>query len=191
MKIIRASDIRAMPWKNGGGMTSEIAIYPEDSQVAGSFLWRASIADVNADGPFSRFPGYDRHIMLIAGGGMTLDLGERGLVDVGERFQPRFFSGDWEVFGRLRAGPVRDFNLMVRRDSATGTLDVQTIKNKTNFGSKAMTLIHVLEGDIVAGAHVASTGESVVLGSGELASVNMLDAPACVAIASISLRNGA
>ncbi len=38
-----------MPWKNGGGVTTEICVSPP----SGAFDWRVSIATVNADGPFS------------------------------------------------------------------------------------------------------------------------------------------
>ena len=54
--------------------TTEIAIYPEGAGLSGAgFIWRVSIAEVAVDGPFSRFPGYDRHIMTIAGNGMMLE----------------------------------------------------------------------------------------------------------------------
>ncbi len=37
-----------------------------------TFIWRVSVADVASDGPFSRFPGIDRTIMLLEGAGMRL-----------------------------------------------------------------------------------------------------------------------
>jgi hypothetical protein len=58
-----------MPWRNGGGTTSEIAVEPAPG---GRFRHRLSIADVTASGPFSDFAGYDRHILLLAGRGFTL-----------------------------------------------------------------------------------------------------------------------
>src|SRR5947209_7321114 len=108
-----------MPWKNGGGSTTEIAIFPEGSGVSGErFQWRVSIADVVADGPFSRFPGYDRHIMVIEGAGMTLEVEDHGEIDLSRPFLPMSFSGDRDVQGRLNHGPVRDFNLIVARSFA-------------------------------------------------------------------------
>jgi len=67
---IRAADYRAMAWKNGQGMTREIAREPGD----GDFLWRLSIAEVAASGDFSLFPGYDRTITLIEGAGHMMPL---------------------------------------------------------------------------------------------------------------------
>ena len=43
-----------MPWRNGGGTTSEIVVEPGPG---GRFHFRLSIADVEASGPFSGFPG--------------------------------------------------------------------------------------------------------------------------------------
>ena len=68
MRHLTPADYRRMPWRNGGGVTTEIAIAPDGAGLVGErFLYRVSIADVMSDGPFSRFEGYDRHIMLPAG----------------------------------------------------------------------------------------------------------------------------
>ena len=127
VRRLTPSDYRRMPWRNGGGTTTEIAIAPEGASVSGErFLHRVSIADVASDGPFSQFPGYDRHIMLLAGAGMTLDCGAHGRIEL-RRFEPQRFSGDWAVHGMLVGGPVRDFNLMVDRARATSSLVVESI----------------------------------------------------------------
>jgi len=54
MKLIPADAMRRMPWKNGGGVTTEIAIAPEGATLD-NFDWRVSTAQVDAAGPFSRF----------------------------------------------------------------------------------------------------------------------------------------
>ncbi|MDF3836776.1 HutD family protein, partial [Cupriavidus basilensis] len=59
------------PWKNGGGVTREIAAWPEGAGM-GDFQWRVSVADIAADGPFSAFPGIDRQIVLLEGAGVRL-----------------------------------------------------------------------------------------------------------------------
>ncbi|MBM7325185.1 HutD family protein, partial [Agrobacterium sp. S2] len=48
-----------MPWKNGGGVTTEIIVHPAKASMA-DFDWRISMANVAQDGPFSIFPGVDR-----------------------------------------------------------------------------------------------------------------------------------
>ena len=108
-----------MPWKNGGGVTTEIWVSPPGSGLAGApFDWRVSIADVASDGPFSKFAGYDRHIMLLNGRGMRLETDENGVIDLA-LYRPAAFSGDWTIVGKLSDGPVRDFNLMVARQQSS------------------------------------------------------------------------
>jgi environmental stress-induced protein Ves len=152
MRRLTPKDYRPMPWRNGGG-TMEIAREPLTSA---RFLYRASIADVATDGPFSSFAGYDRHILLIEGEGMTLDCGARGCIALTSLFVPRSFSGDWEVHGTLAAGPVRDFNLMVDRAEATSSLEVHRLEAPLELAEGALCLVHVLEGSL-EGADLGDT----------------------------------
>ncbi|MFE9556156.1 HutD family protein [Streptomyces sp. NPDC006692] len=111
--MLRAADRVAVPWRNGGGVTRNVAAYPEGAGTAG-FEWRVSLADVAADGPFSGFPGVDRILTVVEGAGMDLTVGgQRRLVD--ERFVPQHFPGDAPTECRLLAGPVVNFNVMYRR----------------------------------------------------------------------------
>lgn len=71
MRILRASEYKTMPWKNGGGVTVEIAIHPPGASVD-AFDWRVSMATVAQDGPFSSFPGVDRTLAIIEGNGLAL-----------------------------------------------------------------------------------------------------------------------
>ena len=62
-------DLPGTPWKNGGGITREIVCWPPGSGLD-DFWWRASVATIDAAGPFSAFPGVDRTIMLLEGAGV-------------------------------------------------------------------------------------------------------------------------
>ncbi len=66
VRLLRAQDRVARPWKNGGGVTRDIAVFPEGADDR-SFLWRASVATIAAAGPFSPFPGIDRALMPLDG----------------------------------------------------------------------------------------------------------------------------
>jgi environmental stress-induced protein Ves len=88
VRRLTTADYRVMPWRNGGGSTTELVIGGEES---GRFLYRASIADVATSGPFSRFDGYDRHIMLLEGDGMTIDCKEHGQIALDMPFVPHSF----------------------------------------------------------------------------------------------------
>ncbi len=69
MRIILASDFQTQPWKNGGGITHEIARKDDGNGL----LWRLSIAEVASDGPFSAFTGLSRILTVIDGAGLWLD----------------------------------------------------------------------------------------------------------------------
>ena len=112
---LRPEDYLAMPWKDGGGVTEQIAIEPPDATLAGGFLWRLSMARVERSGPFSRFAGCDRTLLLLEGGGVDLDFGSHGRVRLDEPLQPVTFSGDWDARATLRRGPVRDFGIISDR----------------------------------------------------------------------------
>ena len=70
MKVIRACDQLVMPWKNGGGITREIA---KRVDSRGNMVWRASRATISQDGDFSLFPGVERHLLLLKGEGFRLE----------------------------------------------------------------------------------------------------------------------
>lgn len=69
LEVLRRADHVRQPWKNGGGVTYEVA---RDQGDDARFGWRLSFAEVNAPGPFSVFPGIDRIITLVEGNPMTL-----------------------------------------------------------------------------------------------------------------------
>ncbi|HXZ10527.1 MAG TPA: HutD family protein, partial [Paraburkholderia sp.] len=75
MTLIRATGLVASPWKNGGGVTREVAAYPQGAGLD-TFVWRVSVADVSQPGPFSRFAGIDRTLVLLSGAGMLLDVAQ-------------------------------------------------------------------------------------------------------------------
>jgi environmental stress-induced protein Ves len=164
-----------------GGVTTEIYV----SSPFGAFDWRVSIATVNAEGPFSAFTGYERHIMTLSGGGMVLDIEGRGKFTL-EPLRPFSFSGDAKVHGSLLQGAVMDFNLMVRRDFGSGTLRVRECKAGDRLGSeKNLYLAHVLQGECEAEGHQFEPNSSFCLGSGEFFT---LPAPLKLAICEITPR---
>ena len=117
-RILRTTDYRRMRWKNGGGWTTELASFPASADDAGgTFDWRVSIAEIESDGAFSTFPGCDRLIALLEGVGMELSFDQAPSAALRERLHFANFAGEWQTHGRLLAGPVRDFNIIARRDA--------------------------------------------------------------------------
>ena len=121
-ELLRAAARAAQPWRNGGGVTFEVARRPHPSATR-EYLWRVSIARVASAGPFSAFHGFQRLIMVIEGNGMSL----RGLgaADVAlERDQPRRFDGAAAVEGLIPQGPVSDLNVIFDPDHCDARLRV-------------------------------------------------------------------
>ena len=122
VRLLTPTDFRSMPWKNGAGRTTEIAVHPAGAGLD-AFAWRVSIANVECDGPFSAFPGIDRTIVLLDGAGMRLQDSERE-IDLTTRYEPQHFRGDDSIDCKLVSGPCRDFNAMFRRGRARGSVTI-------------------------------------------------------------------
>jgi environmental stress-induced protein Ves len=114
MRILRAATYRRMPWKNGNGETTEIAVSPPGASFD-TFDWRLSIAEIGASGPFSLFPGIDRTLSVIAGDDLMLTQKDRAPVTLDRRAAPFFFRGEVAVDSTLLGGPIEDLNVMTRR----------------------------------------------------------------------------
>ncbi len=142
---LTSRDYIRQPWKNGGGTTTELDAHSED----GARLWRVSIADVAASGPFSDFSGFERTLMLLEGHGMVLAFDQGPEVQLDRPFAPFTFDGAWRTGCRLIDGPVRDFNLMVDRERARGTMEVAWLGRTVTRPRRAdWTLVYALAGAV-------------------------------------------
>lgn len=113
--LFERAQLHASPWKNGGGVTREIACHPPSANMQ-DFDWRISIAHIARDGDFSVFAGVDRVITLLEGGGVHLSSADGSVLHALDTpLQPFAFSGDAAVHGRLLNGDCHDFNVMTRR----------------------------------------------------------------------------
>ena len=110
LQLIQAAQIQPQPWRNGGGRTRELLAWPSVHDWA----LRISLADIDADGPFSAFTGVERWFTVIEGAGVTLAFG-----DIEQRLTPGdtplCFDGAAAPGCRLLNGATRDLNLMSRR----------------------------------------------------------------------------
>jgi len=103
------------PWKNGGGVTVDIAFEGD--------VWRFSRTPITAAGPFSDYRGFERLQVLVAGSGLVLQT-PTGEIDVRRPFRPVRFNGETPIVSRLEAGPVEVINLMGERSRVTLDLAV-------------------------------------------------------------------
>lgn len=128
--VLRWSGYRAVPWKNGGGTTREVAsgtvqAPPASGEHADGYDWRVSVADVDAEGPFSVFPEIDRVITCVEGAGMVLTVD--GTARAVGPLSPFAFPGDAATDCLLKAGAVRNVNVMTRRGRATARVRLVTV----------------------------------------------------------------
>jgi uncharacterized protein len=125
LRRLRPASFHVMPWKNGLGTTTEIAVHPPGAGLD-AFAWRLSIAQLAASGPFSTFAGVDRILVQIEGAPMTLSHAGRGDHRLA-LLSPYRFAGELETVGVLDPPPARDLNVMVRRDRASAEVSVHTL----------------------------------------------------------------
>ncbi|PWW00500.1 hypothetical protein DFR52_103707 [Hoeflea marina] len=158
MDIFRFADLIEVPWRNGGGVTRDIASVHED----GALVWRVSMADVDSDGAFSDFSGLMRILTVIDGAGMDLLTPAGTLVALPG--VPVLFDGGMAVSSVLRDGALRDFNLFFAPDRFGGSV-VAIAGPGQRFvaaGGGQRRLLHCMSGRVAA-------GEDTVLGKGDTA----------------------
>ena len=104
-----------MPWRNGGGVTRELLAWPDPH----NWLLRVSVADIDASGPFSAFPGVDRWFAVLSGDGVRLDTAGAPPVDLTTAQDAlHAFRGDLATHCTALGATTRDFNLMAQRAGA-------------------------------------------------------------------------
>jgi environmental stress-induced protein Ves len=151
MRILRAADYRVMPWKNGSGTTTEIAVSPESAGLD-DFDWRVSMARVEQDGPFSNFPGIDRTLSILEGAGIILHVADRIPVGMTIASEPLPFPADAPTRADLIAGPITDLNVMSRRAHASHTVERLSVSGSVEVVAGASaTLVLCHEGRVRIG----------------------------------------
>ena len=136
MNVLRAATHKRMPWKNGGGETIEIALFPENATLA-DFDWRVSMATVATDGPFSIFEGIDRTLSILTGDGMSLAIDGREPVLLTTASEPLAFAADVPVSAVLPGGTITDLNVMTRRGRLAHSVERLAVE-----GAKSVDVQH-------------------------------------------------
>ena len=107
--LVEADRIPPQPWRNGGGATRELFVWPPQ----GDWRLRISLADIERDGPFSAFLGVQRHFAVLEGAGVELQFDGRWQRQTRDA-PPLAFDGAQAPDCRLIDGATRDLNLMCR-----------------------------------------------------------------------------
>ena len=162
LRHLKPQDARRVPWKNGRGVTEELALWPPGASFErGDFDWRIARAGVAEDGSFSEFPGFERVLVVCSGEGLLLRHGLAAPVRV-PRLQSHRFSGDDATTAELLAGAAIDVNVLARRGRVAAEVSVLRAGRLSLPASDAEhSFVHVIEGDVAA--RVAGGSEPVTL----------------------------
>jgi environmental stress-induced protein Ves len=149
--VIRRADVSQVPWKNGLGITSELAVWPSGTSMDRlDFDWRISAAKVDAGGPFSEFRGYDRSLTITSGAGLRVDHGGHAPRAELSRLEPYVFSGDWPTVAQLVDSAVTDFNVIFRRGRVTVAVEPICIGSQSvrRSGPGPHSFLYVVRGTV-------------------------------------------
>ncbi|EON15493.1 MULTISPECIES: HutD family protein [Pandoraea] len=155
LQVLGPADFLKMPWKNGQGVTTELAV----ARRAGDdgFDWRISTATIAAPGPFSVFAGIDRSLAIVRGGTLTLNVEGRPDVTLTTRTPPYAFDGELNVSStpvlETAGVPIDDFNVMTRRAEwqhtlAQHCLDGEAVTWKLPADANAIAFLYCAHGQV-------------------------------------------
>jgi len=144
-RVVRSIDVPAQPWRNGGGLTRELFAWPD----AAAWQVRVSVADVDADGPFSAYPGVQRWFTVLKGAGVELTIGNKAH-RLARGDAPLCFAGDTSTDCRRLDGSTQDLNLMLRQ--ATGGMSAAVDGQPWEPNAKQCGLFTAVAGHCEAGA---------------------------------------
>ena len=121
-------------------------MHPPGSNLEG-FEWRVSLAEVRRGGPFSLFPGVDRHLAVLSGQ-LELSIDGRDAVTLGPDSLALLFPGDVPAAAEPVKAPVRDLNVMTRRGRFQARLTRGSVADRTTITLEAPTTLIVALGPL-------------------------------------------
>ena len=164
LRLIRQSEMLEGPWRNGMGVSWEIASHKETG--ATDFSWRFAKARIDRDVPFSIYPGMDRVFMQISGNGLDLEFEGGHILAVHESNVPHVFACDVPLTCKLRDGPCFDLNLFTVRGVYEAQASVLKINGMESIDlSNIEAVFFTLEGSVV----LSGQGGAVHLQAGDAA----------------------
>jgi environmental stress-induced protein Ves len=185
VRVLRFADYPIVPWRNGQGITREIAaatvpMASTNRDPAGENLpplpaptpaWRLSMATVDGDVPFSNFPGLRRMLGIVDGEGIELTVdGQMSRLRSGETFGP--FAGEASASARSLGDVTLDLGLIF--DPARTRGDLSTM----GAGGRDIVGLIWFVVSLVDGLEVSLNGSPVTtLASRDTAALDLRTAP--------------
>jgi uncharacterized protein len=154
MQLIRADQYITRPWKNGGGTTREVVLFPHGSTYD-TFGWTASAARVDREGPFSIFPNADRSMAILSGASLTLHGLSAAPTTLTTHSAPFAFPGDVAVTATLGGDAIENMNMMVLRDQFGHRMRRLTITGEHTITPQGTTVVFAERGALRAKSDVA------------------------------------
>jgi uncharacterized protein len=166
IKIIRQSDYKEGLWRNGQGVSWEIAAHKDEG--AADFSWRFAKARIDNNVPFSIYPGMDRIFMMLEGGGMDLEFEEGKILEVHEKWVPHEFSCDIPLNCKLLDGPSLDLNLFVDREKFRISAEILKLNSvQQTISSPHLTIIFSLLGQCQFDEATLGCGDTAIVNTTE------------------------
>jgi len=157
MRIIRKSEFVEGRWRNGMGVSWDIA---SDRPGNEDFGWRFALARIDADVPFSTYPDTDRIFTLVEGQGLDLDFEGHPSLAVHRLFGPHPYPCDVPTFCRLRDGPCRALNLFTRRGRWTARAEV--LSSGAEIVHPGPVLLFALQGAADVNGYALGPGDAAI-----------------------------
>lgn len=140
MQVLRVESYRSMPWKNGGGVTTEIIVSPAGAGLD-DFDWRVSMAKVESGGPFSSFANIDRTLSVLEGEGISLSIEGQAPVRLDKAALPLSFPADVATDADLIGGAIVDLNVMTRRGRCGHSVERIEVFGAMDIDARADTVL--------------------------------------------------
>ena len=162
IKIIPQRTFKKIPWKNGKGVTLELAI--NNQATLSNFDWRLSIATVDSNGEFSDFEGYTRNLVLIDGNGVVLSHNKNQIDRLENILDFSTFDGKNKTVAKLISGPITDFNLMTRMKDFTGSVETFCGPHRVALKNSQLCFIYGLNQKLDIVSKQAQSTENMAAG---------------------------
>lgn len=156
MTLRRAAELVAVPWRNGAGITRDVAaVHGPD----GALRWQVSIAELAEDCDFSDYAGFDRVFTPVAGNGIRLSHDGGPFLSC-PPLAPHAFPGEARTRCRIGGEAGRAFNVIAAR--AHHRAAVHVLHRAAGAPVQAAEVLHCWSGRLHSGDGSAGPGDSLV-----------------------------
>jgi len=182
--LLQHQNYRRTAWKNGRGMTDDIAA---DERPAPR--WRLSLATIERTAPFSDFPGYDRTFVVAGGAGVVLRPQGGTPVALDRPGALYAFPGERPVVCVPRKGVTHAFNVFALRDSVAADVMLCNVERHATWSPPVGTpYVFVIAGTLEAAQGLVRRHDTLAVAVDARAALRALEP---VMLAAVSMRDGA